>query len=226
MGQEEQTPWPLAWSAQIGTRIRTLRDAAGLSAQKLSDKCDELGFPIPRSTIANIESGRKEAIPVHEVAVLAAALGAPPAALLFPLDESITVPVLPSVGLNPIEGWMWFSGNAWMYNAHLPSSLEPGRAAVNNDEVMSVQIRLAEHLNAWTMMRRTLDRMNQTALNGPDSDVSGSIRGSLSALEAEMKSALEYLQSRNVQPPQVAPELAASLEAITATSRREGDSNG
>jgi transcriptional regulator with XRE-family HTH domain len=225
MGQDKEIPWPLAWSAQLGTRIRALRDAAGLSAQKLSDRCEEFGFPIPRSTIANIESGRKEAIPVHEVAVLAAALGTSPASLLFPLDEPVTVPVLPGVSLHPFEGWTWFSGNAWMYNSHLPPSLGPGRASMGNDEIMAVQIRLAELINAWTTMRRTVNRMDQIALSGSQSDASKSIRDSLEKLEGEMTSALEYLRAHNVQPPQVAEELAANLAAIIDPPRTTGASD-
>lgn len=220
MGQSEEAAWPAAWSAQIGARIRTLRDVAGLSAQKLSDRCEDFGFPIPRSTIANIESGRKEAIPLHEIVVLAAALGTSPTSMLFPLDEPVLVPVLPGISLDPFEGWAWFAGTAWMYNSHLPRALYSGPASEANDEVMSVQIRLAELTDSWTMMRRAVNRIDRVSLNGPGSDTSQAMRDSLTKLEAEMRSAHEYLQERGVQPPQVADELAADLAAINQPPAR------
>ena len=55
-----------------------------LSAQALSDRCAELGADIPRNAVSNLENGRKIALPIHEVVVLAAALGVAPRDLLFP----------------------------------------------------------------------------------------------------------------------------------------------
>ena len=66
-----------ASGARIGRAVAVLRKARGLSAQKLSDRCTELGYPIAQSTIANIESGRKRDIPVREVIAFAAALNVP-----------------------------------------------------------------------------------------------------------------------------------------------------
>lgn len=62
----------------IGARVAALRRERGWSAQHLADRCTELGYTLPRSTVANIESGRKRDIPVQEVVVFAAALGVAP----------------------------------------------------------------------------------------------------------------------------------------------------
>ena len=54
-----------------------------MSAQKLSDATATFGFLIPRSTIANMEAGRKDTISIQEASALAEALRVPLAALLY-----------------------------------------------------------------------------------------------------------------------------------------------
>ncbi len=45
-----------------------------MSAQDLADRCAEIGHPIPRNVIANMESGRRATLPLVDVLVLAEAL--------------------------------------------------------------------------------------------------------------------------------------------------------
>ncbi|GAA1774585.1 hypothetical protein GCM10009767_35740 [Kocuria aegyptia] len=111
---------PKAWarevSARIGRNVREFRAERGLSAQKLSDATAALGFVIPRSTIANMEAGRKDAISVQEVSVLAEALRVPLSSLLYsPLHPGESVRPVPSeevpsyAALNAV-GWKDFPG--------------------------------------------------------------------------------------------------------------------
>lgn len=89
---KQPSDWPGEWTKQIGRAVARHRKMKGLSAQALSDKCAEVGFSIPRNTITNLENGRKEGIPIHEVWVLAKALEVAPIDLLFPLvDEDGTL---------------------------------------------------------------------------------------------------------------------------------------
>lgn len=109
MKQSEE--WPAAWTAIIGQAIRARRKELGWSAQNLSDRCGELDCSIPRNTIANLENGRKESIPVHEIAVLARALFVPPIELLFPADVSDTVTTTPAhPEQTMIDAMHWFDG--------------------------------------------------------------------------------------------------------------------
>ena len=116
MGQSDEAAgavWPATWAVSIGRNIATARKAQGVTAQQLADRCSELGYPIARSTIANIESGRKRDIPVQEVAAIARALGVPPVRLLFDLRAGdVPVEVLPGVEALPVEGMEWFAGRA------------------------------------------------------------------------------------------------------------------
>ena len=75
--------WSREVSARIGRNVQEIRKTRGLSAQKLSDAAERLGYPIPRSTIANLEGGRKVTVSTQELSVLARALGVDTAALLY-----------------------------------------------------------------------------------------------------------------------------------------------
>lgn len=103
--------WAARWSRSIGEAIAHHRKEAGLTAAQLSERCAELGFPISRSQIAGMESGRKESVTVAEVQVLSRAIGVHPLLLLFPLGREQTVEVLPGVELPP-----WLEVRWWMHN--------------------------------------------------------------------------------------------------------------
>ena len=87
------------------------RTARGLRAQQLADRCAELGAPIKRSVLANLENGRRDFLTVTELLVLAAALGVAPTLLVFPLDDATAdVEVLPSVTAPAWNAAPWFTG--------------------------------------------------------------------------------------------------------------------
>ncbi|MGX6511274.1 helix-turn-helix domain-containing protein [Rhodococcus sp. SJ-2] len=67
----------------IGAMVRRRRDELNISAQKLADACTELGHPIARNSISNLENGRRSEVSIAELAVLAEALDMPPVELLF-----------------------------------------------------------------------------------------------------------------------------------------------
>jgi transcriptional regulator with XRE-family HTH domain len=82
-----------------------------MSAQELSDRCSELGYPVARNTITNLENGRKEVVSVQEVDVLARALNIPPVMLLYPIGLDDRVDVLPGAGRELFEAIQWFAGH-------------------------------------------------------------------------------------------------------------------
>ena len=106
----EQSDWSSAWTAAIGEQVRVWRERRGVkSVQKLADRCAELGCPIPRATLDAFERGRRSSLPVHELAVIAAALDVPPTLLLFPLSDD-SVEVLPGLSAEPTTAVRWFAG--------------------------------------------------------------------------------------------------------------------
>lgn len=81
-----------------------------MSAQQLADACEKLGAPMPRTVISNLENGRRGAVTVAEVMVLAAALGVPPAALVFPVGHVDEVEHLPEQTAPPLVALDWWNG--------------------------------------------------------------------------------------------------------------------
>lgn len=81
-----------------------------MSAQQLADRCAELGLPIRRSVLANLESGRRETLSVAELLVLAKALEVAPILLLFPLGYQETIEVVPGEEVPVPDAAMWFTG--------------------------------------------------------------------------------------------------------------------
>lgn len=73
--------WAEEQVRQVGAAIRALRGAQ--STKAISDKTEKLGQRVNRSTLTDIEIGRRKYIAVHELSLIAAALGVSPAKLLM-----------------------------------------------------------------------------------------------------------------------------------------------
>lgn len=93
--------WVDRVKANVAGEVRRRRKEMGWSAQDLADRCEELGHPIPRNVIANMESGRRAVLPLVDVIVLAAALETYPAHLIFPVGYVEETQELPFQRLVP-----------------------------------------------------------------------------------------------------------------------------
>lgn len=99
---EDDVPeWADRIKANVAGEVRRRRKEMGWSAQELADRCEELGHPIPRNVIANMESGRRANLPLVDVMVLAAALETYPACLIFPVGYVEQTQELPFQSLVP-----------------------------------------------------------------------------------------------------------------------------
>lgn len=115
MAQETDAPdWSAGLALAIAGEVRRHRQAQGLSAQQLADRCAAIGMPIQRSVLANLESGRRTTVTVAEVLVLAHALGVPPGVLMFPVGHKQQCEVLPGGYLEPDFAVDWLSGRAFI----------------------------------------------------------------------------------------------------------------
>lgn len=106
---ENTQDWQRALSSRIGAAIQRERKERDLSAAKLASRCAELGLPIHRVTITKIEGGRSS-FDLGELIVIAAALGVPPVALIFPAMPDGSVEVLPGEITNSDDAAEWFAG--------------------------------------------------------------------------------------------------------------------
>jgi len=62
-------------SSDVIAKLRTLRKIRKVSAQQLSDLMAELGYPVARTVIANLENGRRAEVSIDHVVIAAQALG-------------------------------------------------------------------------------------------------------------------------------------------------------
>lgn len=83
--EDDFPEWVDRIKQNVAGEVRRRRKEMRWSAQRLADRCEELGHPIPRNVIANLESGRRANLPLVDVMVLAAALYTSPICLIFPV---------------------------------------------------------------------------------------------------------------------------------------------
>jgi len=108
----ERDAWSARFTRSVADQVHHHRKARGWSAQKLSDACAGLGMEFPRSTLADLESGRRVHISVAELLVLARALNVPPVVLLVPVGTEASAEILPDVSRPPFRAAQWITGEA------------------------------------------------------------------------------------------------------------------
>lgn len=77
---------------------------------RFSDRTDELGQRVSRSTISEIETGRRKSITVTDLILLAAALNTTPVALVYPGPYMEPTRFTPNQEVPEIWAAQWFSG--------------------------------------------------------------------------------------------------------------------
>lgn len=107
-----QQDWATRLAQTIASEVRRHRKRRGLSAQGLADACSELGYPIARSVLANLENGRREAVTFAELLVLGRALGVPPLLLAFPVGARVQIEATPDEPRDTLAVVRWASGEA------------------------------------------------------------------------------------------------------------------
>lgn len=133
--------WPDEITARIASEIKRLR--GDRSGQWLSDRTAEIGLRVSRSTISEIETGRRKSITVTDLILLAAALDTAPIALIYPgpyLEKTVRIsPKWPE--LPEIVAVEWFTGEL--------NSVSP----VPGDDSRLIQVPLLEAMNYWEQLR-------------------------------------------------------------------------
>ncbi|MFC8429874.1 helix-turn-helix domain-containing protein [Streptomyces sp. NPDC057253] len=113
MTQPPAPDWSARLALTIAGEVRRHRLAQGLSAQQLAERCAQIGMPIQRSVLANLESGRRTTVNVAEVLVLAHALKVPPGVLIFPVGHVTHTEVLPDGATEPGFAIEWLAGRSF-----------------------------------------------------------------------------------------------------------------
>ena len=101
--------WGRAQTQRVADEVRRRRGS--LTVQALADRTSELGYPISRSRLSDIERGDRGALlGVAELIVLGRALNVPPLQLLYPGVPGEVIDVLPGTPTLSIAAAHWFSG--------------------------------------------------------------------------------------------------------------------
>lgn len=113
----ESPEWAHTLAARVGLRVKKYRTQVGLSAQMLADRTAALGHEVKRSVIAEMENGKRTTAPLADVLVLARGLGVPPILLIYPLDETASVEVLPNEDVPAWDAYDWTVGEQMLRSA-------------------------------------------------------------------------------------------------------------
>jgi transcriptional regulator with XRE-family HTH domain len=131
---------PVDWSATVAQvvarEVRRYRQMRGLSAQQLADRTADLGMPIQRSVLANLESGRRTTVTVAELLVLSAALTVAPVLLVFPVGREAVSSFLPNESASTWSAARWFGGSGDLPSGEEPSYRAPVELSSEHDDIL------------------------------------------------------------------------------------------
>lgn len=149
-------------STSIANEVRRIRQERGMSAQKLADRCAELGAPIPRTVLSNLENGRRGNVTVAEMLVLAAALDVPPATLVFPVGYQAAVEALPGQTQPPVSAIEWLVGLQETGDAETKKSVPLYRFRGHERQVVALTALLAQV--TWDTGKRARQELEELAV--------------------------------------------------------------
>jgi transcriptional regulator with XRE-family HTH domain len=199
----------------IAGEVRRYRQERHMSGQQLADRCAELGMPIARAVLANLESGRRDSVSMAEILVLARALRVPPVLLVFPLGREETMEVLPDQWVTPWDALRWFSGERWrgIFSGELASVLGvPERQEIElfRDHEFAV--------DQWSDNLRDLNHALESAQSADTEPLrnvftrrADSLTEQLQEDERHIRETRERLRAKNLIPPPL-PRALAHLE--------------
>ncbi|GES30979.1 helix-turn-helix transcriptional regulator [Streptomyces angustmyceticus] len=205
--EDDVLEWVDQVMATVAGEVRRRRRELGWSAQDLADKCEEIGHPIPRNVIANMESGRRSNLPLVDVMVLAEALNTPPICLVYPVgyvDQVQRLPLQhPTSTLNALH---WFTG-------------EDTELGTDDDMLRYFRAHHAAEEQLQSA-RRDEEYARYHAETAPNADRKAeALRAQARAAEAadgaanRLRRIRAFIQEEGVTPPFLWPDLAAAIDS-------------
>ncbi|MGH3783029.1 MAG: helix-turn-helix domain-containing protein [Pseudonocardiaceae bacterium] len=134
-------------TAGIARRVRALRTEARLSGPGLATAMNGQGIPWNRTTVAKLETGRRESISVAELLALAVVLGVPPAWLLVDPKAGTPVPVAEGIEVDPWTALLWLTGSQ-------PLEEPAGEAWASAQGALRPLVALAKLLESYRLIQR------------------------------------------------------------------------
>ncbi|WP_328845474.1 helix-turn-helix domain-containing protein [Streptomyces sp. NBC_00258] len=184
--------------------MRRYRLERGISVQKLADICtEEYGLPIKRSVLANFEGGRRPALSVVELLVIARILKVPPVQLLFPVGLEETTEVLPGKPVNTWAALQWFTGEA----SRLPGD-DPETAPMEGAAAVRMFRRHDRLVAEWSDNNRQLQKLFVASPGSPEANIVRLASQTLHSIGDALKEVRTQMRRRGLTPPQLPAELA------------------
>lgn len=190
-----------------------------MSAQQLADACAELGFPIQRSVLANLENGRRTNLSLPELFVLARALEVPPLLLVLPLGHDHTVEVLPGVNVSTVDALRWLTGERPLPGTHLE-----GQETEDGSPTIAMFQTHQRYVDMCINHRRNVRLIREGALGAQwtEQDAEQSARDA-DHMETQLRNLRVWIRERGrtprergLTPPPLPPELA-HIEGVRET---------
>ncbi|MEU3257132.1 helix-turn-helix transcriptional regulator [Streptomyces albidoflavus] len=201
---EDDVPlWEDQVMATVAGEMRRRRKELGMSAQGLADRCTDIGHPIPRNVIANMESGRRATLPLVDVMVLAMALDTHPICLIYPVGYIDDVQQQPLE--NSRSAWdalQWFTGEAPDSMDTESEMLRHFRAHATYQQAALTALR-GEDYERWKVRTANNPAMRAEALLAQENYA----RQAAHAMHA-LRNTRAYIREDGGTPPYLATELS------------------
>ncbi|MBO8197721.1 transcriptional regulator [Streptomyces smyrnaeus] len=201
---EDDVPeWADHVQATVAREVRRRRRELRMSAQDLADKCEEIGYPIPRNVIANMESGRRAVLPLVEVLVLAEALNTYPICLLYPVGYVEEVQRLPFQYPEPTwDAMHWFTGQGPRSFRAEDEMLQRFRAHASDQRAALAALE-GEKRERWNAETATEPAEREDALQARSDYAERAVLA-----KYRLRTARAFIREDGGTPPPLPPELA------------------
>lgn len=200
-----QESWQTRQTRVVASQIRLYRAMAGLSAQDVANRCAELGFPIPRPVLSNLETGRRDAVSVSELIIIARALEVSPLQLVMPVGRQEMIELLPGQDRPVWDAARWFSGeiNQYQLEDEVRPPLPGFKGNVLPDDPLPAFRRHDELLARW---HESADAL--TAADALDSQMLELRARRMRQLEEDLGHLRRQMRVQGLTPPPLPPDLA------------------
>jgi transcriptional regulator with XRE-family HTH domain len=216
-----QADWPDRLTRVVADEVRRYREKRKMSTQRLDERTAELGMRIPRSVLANLESGRRNTVSAAEILVLAAALDVSPALLLFPVGRLELMDALPDLPMPPWQAFEWFTGER---EIGVITGTDGARLAISGPADSSSEISVFRDHESWQMAWRrawwSLQNATKAAREaGTDEEAQAqqamarSMTEQANDAEDKLRIIRKQMRERSLIPP-VLPDDLAHIEDI------------
>jgi transcriptional regulator with XRE-family HTH domain len=234
-----QPDWSSRLTRVLAGEVRRYRTERKMSAQQLADRCADIGLPIARSVLANLESGRRETFSVAELLVLAKALEVAPILLLFPLGRQEAMEVVPGEKVPVPDAAMWFTGEMSWPGSTEAEALRWMEISFPADLFRLHARYLAERENALEIaqaQRQTSRGPWPQAQRAAYEQAAAAQEAIVTTIERQIGSVRKAMRDWDLLPPDLGDELshidtdadsgADAEEGVTALSRYAGLQRG